>query len=233
MQELDLYGEIQEYLDFEEEIEALYKAILSEVIQKEPQTLIDIGCGQGEFCNFVQYNGIKPLGIDLSKTQIELAKQKFPNLLFKAIDIAQVDTKYDCATAIFDVVNYISQSNLKTFFKSTNNLLEKNGYFIFDINTHFGFEEIAQGTLIIDDEDTFIGIDANFKENVLYTDMTLFTKENSSYNKQKGTIKQYFHQNKILESTLEECGFIVEKFISFSLHSEEKNDKLILVCKKI
>jgi len=232
LQALDLYGEIQEYLDFEDEIEALYRATLLEVIQKEPKTLIDIGCGQGEFCNIVEHNGITTLGVDLSQIQIDLAQQKFPNLSFKAIGIADIAQKYDCATATFDVINYIPKSQLKAFFESTNKTLHKNGYFIFDINTLFGFEEIAQGTLIIDEEDTFIGIDANFEDNILYTDMTLFTKENSCYNKQKGTIKQYFHPTKELQLLLEECGFVVEKSVDFSLHSEDDNDKMILVCKK-
>jgi len=233
LQALDLYGKIQEYLDFEEEIVALYKAILFEVIQKEPNTLIDIGCGQGEFCDIVKLNGITPFGVDLSQTQIELASKKFPELSFKAIDIAKIEQKYNCATATFDVINYIPKEHLKAFFESTYNLLEDNGYFIFDINSLFGFEEIAQGTLIIDEDEIFIGIDANFEENTLYTDMTLFTKENNCYNKQSGTIEQYFHKIKELESILEKCGFMIEKNIPFSLHSDEENDKTILVCKKV
>ena len=233
MQALDLYGQIQEYLDFDEEITALYKAILLEVIQKEPNTLIDIGCGQGEFCNIVQLNNITTLGVDLSTTQIELAKQKFPNLSFKAVDIANIEQTYECATATFDVINYIPTNYLKQFFDNTNKLLEKDGYFIFDINTLFGFEEIAQGTLIIEEDDIFIGIDANFEENTLYTDMTVFTKEKSCYNKQTGTIEQYFHSNEELQSLLEKSGFIIEKSIEFLLHSETNNDKLILVCKKV
>jgi cyclopropane fatty-acyl-phospholipid synthase-like methyltransferase len=232
LQPLDLYGEIQEHLHFEEEIEALYKAILLEVIQKEPQTLIDIGCGQGEFCNLAKHNGITTIGVDLSNTQIELAKKKFPELQFQAIDIANIDKIYDCATATFDVINYIPQEALKAFFQASYNLLEKGGYFIFDINSHYGFEEIAQGALIIDQDDIFIGIDANFEEDILFTDMTLFKKAGTHYTKHQGTIKQFYHPLQKLQTILNDCKFEIEKTKEFSLHSEDEHDKIIVICKK-
>ena len=233
MKALELYGQIQEYLDFKEEIRALYKAILLQVLQSESQQVIDIGCGQGEFCNILELNGVKTLGVDLSKKQIELAKLNFPELEFKAIDIADINEQFECATATFDVINYISEKNLKEFFTNTNQILKDGGYFIFDINTLFGFEEIAQGALLIDKEDIFIGIDAKFNGHSLFTELTVFTKEDHNYNKQTGTIEQFYHSNKLLESTLKDAGFEIIKSIDFSLHSDEENDKIILVCKKL
>ena len=62
--------------------------------------------------------------------------------------------------------------------------------------------------------------------------MFVFTKDKTNYNKQTGTIQQYFHPLEKLKSLLKECGFKVEKTIDFTLHSEDENDKMILVCKK-
>lgn len=179
MQTLDLYATIEEYLDFEEEIHHLYKTIGTIAISKEPKKLIDIGCGQGEFCHILNHNKISTLGVDLSAKQIDIAKQKDINA--KCIDIKDIDEKFDCATAVFDVLNYIKSKDLKSFIQNTYNLLEKNGYFIFDINTLYGFQEIAQGTLSIDNDDNFIVIDANFQDETLYTDITFFTQENKLY----------------------------------------------------
>lgn len=233
MQALDLYGKIQEYLDFEEEIETLYKATLFEVIKRDIESVIDIGCGQGEFCNILEYNNIKTLGVDLSKTQINLAKKKFPKLSFQAVDIANITQNFSCATATFDVINYLLKNELKTFFKNTYSLLEDEGYFIFDVNSYFGFEEIAQGTLIIDNENIFIGIDANFEEEILYTDLFVFSKEKKHYNKQTGTIQQYYHSRETLEELLKDSGFAIEEIIDFNLHSDDESDKTIYVCKKV
>jgi len=76
MNSLDLYGYIEPYLNFDESNEYLYKTFAKIVLSKDIKTLLDVGCGQGEFCYIMQLNGIKTFGIDLSSKQIEFAKQK-------------------------------------------------------------------------------------------------------------------------------------------------------------
>ena len=234
MQPLDLYASIEEYLDFEDETNHLYKTIGQIILSKEIKTLIDIGCGQGEFCNTMNLNGIDTFGVDLSSKQIEYALKK--NIKAQCIDIKDIKEKYDCATATFDVLNYISENFLKDFISNTYNLVENNGYFIFDINTLYGFEDIAQGTLTIDTEidsgNKFIAIDANFDDNILYTDIILFEQENKVYKKSSGTIEQFYHSRELLNDILTSIGFVVEEIVDFNLHSEEKNDKQIFICKK-
>lgn len=232
MQALDLYATIEEYLDFEDEVHHLYKTIGHTVLSKEPKTLIDIGCGQGEFCHIMDLNGIKTFGIDLSAKQIEIAISKGTNA--KCIDIKDIKETFDCATATFDVINYIPQNYIQEFLKNCYNVLSKDGYFIFDINSLYGFDNVAQGTLNIDLDDKFIAIDANFEENILNTDITLFTKQSdtNTYNKQIGTIQQYCYEKEQLSTILQDIGFVVENIIDFNLHSSEDADKYIYICKK-
>ena len=128
MNSLDLYASIEEFLPFEDEVNFLYNIFLDIIKEIEPNTLIDIGCGQGNFCKLVQKEDIKAFGVDLSQKQIQIALEK--GIEAKAIDIKDIDTTYDCATAIFDVVNYIPKNELETFFQNGYNLLNNNGYFI-------------------------------------------------------------------------------------------------------
>ena len=58
--------------------------------------------------------------------------------------------------------------------------LNNNGYFIFDTNSLFGFEEVAQGSLNINLRNKFISIDALFKEEKLKTDIRVFTHEKNN-----------------------------------------------------
>lgn len=232
MQALDLYATIEEYLDFEDEVHHLYKTIGHTVLSKEPKTLIDIGCGQGEFCHIMDLNGIKTLGVDLSSKQVEIAVSKGTNA--KCIDIKDVKETFDCATATFDVINYIPKNYIKEFLKNCYDVLNDKGYFIFDINSLYGFDNVAQGTLNIELEDKFIAIDANFEENILYTDITLFTQEDkeNKFVKQSGTIEQFCYTNDELSSILTEIGFEIENIINLNLHSSDEFDKYIFVCKK-
>lgn len=232
MQALDLYATIEEYLDFEDEVHHLYKTIGHTVLSKDPKTLIDIGCGQGEFCHIMELNGIKCLGVDLSSKQIEIALSKGTNA--KCIDIKDIKEKFDCATATFDVINYIPKNQIREFLTNSYNLLNENGYFIFDINSFYGFDTVAQGTLNIDLDDKFIAIDANFNENTLYTDITLFNQKDTKnrYKKQSGTIEQYCHSNNELSNILTSIGFEIENILDINLHTSEEFDKHIFICKK-
>ena len=228
---LDLYAKVEPYLDFEEEVYTLHKEFLRFVMVNDLDNIIDIGCGQGYFLENLKVNKKKYFGIDLSVEQIKVCQEK--NLNAKAIDLKDVKEKFDCATAIFDVLNYIPKNELKIFLEQTYEILNQNAYFIFDVNSYFGFDEVAQGTITIDAEDKFIAIDANFENNKLQTDITLFEKqENGLFSKEQDSIIQEYHSKEFLSKILEEIGFKLIEIKEFSLHTDEIADKLIFICKK-
>ncbi|MCT7601531.1 class I SAM-dependent DNA methyltransferase [Aliarcobacter butzleri] len=228
---LDLYAKVEPYLDFEEEVYTLHKEFLRFVMVNDLDNIIDIGCGQGYFLENLKVNKKKYFGIDLSVEQIKVCQEK--NLNAKAIDLKDVKEKFDCATAIFDVLNYIPKNELKIFLEQTYEILNQNAYFIFDVNSYFGFDEVAQGTITIDVEDKFIAIDANFENNKLQTDITLFEKqENGLFSKEQDSIIQEYHSKEFLTKILEEIGFKQIEIKEFNLHTDEIADKLIFICKK-
>lgn len=231
MDGLDLYSKVEQYLNFDDEVRELHKYFLSQLLEKEITNVLDIGCGQGELLEIYKLNKIDGFGIDLSASQIEFAIQRGVDA--KCIDLNDLDKKFPCATATFDVINYIPQKQLEDFFRATYRVLENDGYFLFDVNSLFGFEEIAQGTLSIDIDDKFINIDANYHENSLYTDITLFEKESDGrFTKEQSYIQQYYHSEKVLSRMLKKAGFMIEKVDQFHLHSDDEADKLIYTCKK-
>lgn len=228
---LDLYSKVEPYLGFEEEIYTLHKEYMTFIMSLELDNIIDIGCGQGYLLHTLKLNDKKAFGIDLSSEQIKVCTDKDLNAV--CIDLANVKEKFDCATAVFDVLNYIPEENLEEFLTNTAKVLNKGGYFIFDVNTLFGFEEIAQGTLSIDYEERFISIDANFENKELKTDITLFTSnEDGYYRKEQDSIIQYFHSQKILNRLLSKAGFEIVEKVGFNLHSFDESDKFIYLCKK-
>lgn len=230
---LNLYAKVEPYLDFEDEVYTLHKEFMTLVMTKELDNILDIGCGQGYFLENLNINNKKSFGIDLSNEQIDACKEKgLTNVA--CISLEDVKEKYDCATAIFDVINYIPEQELEKFFKDTNLILNQGSYFIFDVNSLFGFEEVAQGCITIDLADKFIGIDAIFEDEKLVTDITLFSQEkNDIYKKEKDSITQYYHSTQTLKKLLEKTNFEIETIKEFNLHSVDDADKQIFVCKKI
>lgn len=229
---LELYARIEEHLDFHDEVKELHSTFLGLIFEKALDDIIDIGCGQGAFMMHLLANGVNAYGIDLSVEQIKICRTY--NLNADAISLDKVDEKFSCATAIFDVINYIPKNELEQFFKDAANVLNDNGYFFFDVNTLFGFEEVAQGSLTMDLEDKFIAIDANFEDQKLKTDITLFSQEkNDLFKKEEDTVLQYFHDIKTLKTLLKKASFEIEDIINFNLHSDEEADKVIFICKKV
>jgi len=228
---LDLYAKVEPYLDFEEEVYTLHKEFLRFIMVNELDNIIDIGCGQGYFLENLKINKKKYFGIDLSVEQIKVCQEK--NLNTKVIALEDVKEKFDCATAIFDVLNYIPKEDLKAFINQTNIVLNQGAYFIFDVNSYFGFDEVAQGCISIDLKDKFVSIDANFEDNKLQTDITLFEKqENGLFSKESDSIIQEYHSKEFLSKLLKECNFEIQEIKEFNLHTDEHADKLIFICKK-
>ncbi|WP_419774578.1 class I SAM-dependent DNA methyltransferase [Halarcobacter sp.] len=229
---LNLYSKIEPYLDFQDEVYNLHNEFMSIVFDKELDNILDVGCGQGFFIESLNLNQKNAYGIDLSSEQIEACKQRGVENV-ACIDLKDVKEKYDCATAIFDVINYIPKDSLKEFFENVYKALNDKGYFIFDVNTLYGFEEIAQGCITMDLDDKFIAIDAIYEDEKLVTDLTLFTKlEDGNFKKENDFITQYYHSKDRLKKMLKKIGFEVEELRDFNLHSDEKPDKQIYICTK-
>lgn len=149
------------------------------------------------------------------------------------IELSKVEEKYDCATAIFDVINYIPPKELQKFFDDSFKVLNDGGYFIFDANSLFGFEEVAQGSINIDLEDKFIAIDAAFEDDILITNFILFSQnKNRSYTKEQDSITQYYYSDEVLTKSLTKSGFKVQTVKNIFLHDYEYSDKSIFICKK-
>jgi SAM-dependent methyltransferase len=94
---------------------------------KRPKTILDIGCGTAQYWRFFHpkqiINGIEQSPMMSGKSQFtrqiqtgNIMRVKFPKV------------KYDCVTALFDVINYIPDHD---WWKKLP--IKRGGYFIFDI----------------------------------------------------------------------------------------------------
>ena len=117
MSGLDLYAKIEQYLDFSHEVRILHKYFLIQLLEKNITKVLDIGCGQGELLEIFKLNNIDGFGIDLSKKQIDFALQKGVDA--KCINLCDINKKFQCATATFDVLNYLPKQELENILKCT------------------------------------------------------------------------------------------------------------------
>lgn len=226
MTNLDLYAKAEHLLGIEEATEALYDLYRSELDGYAVKTLLDIGCGRGGFMQRMQSDGVVCKGIDLSAVMVEECRTV--GLDAECVDVSQVGGKYDAVVAIFDVLNFLNEEELLLFLDAVAQRLNDDGVFIADINTLYGFRDVAEGTMSSENESEFLVVDAVFEDEKLFTKFTLFEKgDDARYTKYQDTIVQYFHKLKLFEKlpTLK----LVEKQ-TFSLY--DTKDKTLLIFKK-
>lgn len=230
MTNLDLYAKAEHLLGIEEATEALYDLYRSELDDKDVKTLLDVGCGRGGFMQRMISDGVSCKGIDLSQLMIDECRSQ--GLDAECIGVKDVDGKFDAVVSIFDVLNFMDKNTLIEFLDSVADKLNDDGVFIADINTLYGFSDVAEGTMSNENEDEFLIVDAEFSNDELHTKFTLFLKENEEknsdlYTKHQDTIIQYFHKIKIFQK-LDKLKLVDKQ--TFSLYDTE--DKTLLIFKK-
>jgi len=226
MTNLDLYAKAEHLLGIEEATEALYDLYRSELDEYDVKTLLDVGCGRGGFMQRMISDGVECKGVDLSAVMV--AECKEAGLDAECIDVADVTGKYDAIVSIFDVLNFMDKDDLVKFCDAISEKLNDDGIFIADINTLYGFSDVAEGTMSNDEEDEFLVVDAAFENKELHTKFTLFEKdEDGRYTKYQDTIVQYFHKIEFFQKL---SGLKLVEKQTFSLYDRE--DKTLLIFKR-
>ena len=226
MTNLDLYAKAEHLLGIEEATEALYDLYRSELDDYKVKTLLDVGCGRGGFMKRMISDGVTCKGIDLSPVMVQECRAD--GLDAECIDVKDVNGKYDAIVSIFDVLNFLDKNELENFLNAVTDRLNDDGVFIADINTLYGFSDVAEGTMSSENEKEFLSVDAQFENDELHTKFTLFFKEDDGlYTKYQDTIVQHFHKIKTFQNL---SGLKLVEKQTFSLY--DTKDKTLLIFKR-
>jgi predicted TPR repeat methyltransferase len=226
---LDLYAKVEDLLGVKEAAPSLYAHYLLFLNAIEFDSLLDVGCGSGDFLRQMQGALDIPTvkGIDLSPLMVaQTLKQGYDA---ECIDLCDLSGKYDVITAVFDMLNYLNQEQLSGFLSCVKEHLNEGGVFLCDINTLYGFENVAVGSYIVDDNTRFLTVDSDFEEEEYISEFTLFEKEANCFKKSQATIRQYYHT---LDKMLTLSGMECVTSESVTLYDMENADKQFIVLQK-
>ncbi len=230
---LDLYAKVEDLLGVKEAAPRLYAHYLLFLNTIDFNSLLDVGCGSGDFLRQMQNAlGIEEImGIDLSPLMVsKTAEQDIPS---QCIDLCDLNVKYDVMTAVFDMLNYLDKEALKDFLICVREHLNEGGYFLCDLNTLYGFENVAVGSYIVDDEERFLAVDSDFEAGEYSSEFTLFEKEgkglNGSFRKSQEMIKQYYHE---IDEVVTLSGLEFVSSDDVILYEMEEADKVFLILQK-
>ena len=226
---LDLYAKVEDLLGVKEAAPSLYAHYLLFLNPIDFTTLLDVGCGSGDFLvQMKEALGLSEVkGIDLSPLMV--SKTKDLGLHAECINLCNLEGKYDVITAVFDMLNYLTKEELEIFLTCVKEHLNEGGIFLCDINTLYGFENVAVGSFIVDDEERFLTVDSDFEKNEYRAEFTLFEKDNDVYSKSQETIKQYYHS---VEALVKYSGLELIANDDVNLYDFDEADKRFIVLGK-
>jgi len=120
--------------------------------------LLELGCGTGSLTELLDDQGYDMIGIDVSEDMLGIAMDKRAesgkNILYLLQDMREFELYGTVAAAvsICDSMNYLTETeDVVTTLKLVNNYLDPGGYFIFDLNTRYKYEQVMGNRTIAED----------------------------------------------------------------------------------
>lgn len=110
------------------------------------KTLLELGCGTGNNILILK-KYFEVSGMDISEQMLKIALKKNPTTKFYLQDMKtfSIDKKFDVILCLYDTINHLTLfSDWKKLFNNVCLHLNKNGVFIFDINTLFKLRIISE-----------------------------------------------------------------------------------------
>jgi Predicted methyltransferase (contains TPR repeat) len=116
--------------------------LVSSTIKKyhpKAKSILELAVGTGSILHPLSKN-YKVSGLDLSQSMLKIAKRKIPKakLYHQNMVDFKINEKFDVILCLFDSINHVLKfSDWEKIFKNVCRHLNKNGIFIFDINTQY------------------------------------------------------------------------------------------------
>lgn len=207
-------------------------------------TVLDLACGTGSFSVLLMNRGFDIVGIDCSEEMLEIASNRLSeagnnfSLMKAKMQNFSLSAKVDAAICCLDSINHLnSLDDVEQTFKNVFSSLNKNGMFIFDVNTIYKHNEVlADNTFVFDEDDYYLVWD-NEKEDdrTVRLILDMFIYNGSSYDRYGEEFEETAYSVTELKNALDKAGFSDIKIydeLTFD-KPNDKSERIYFVCKKV
>jgi len=125
-------GYWQKATTLDEAQEAKLDLVCRKLNLKRGQRVLDIGCGWGSFAGFAaEKYGANVVGVTVSKEQVALAKQRYPNspVEFRLADYRTLNEKFNHIVSL-GMFEHVGVKNYRTYFQVARRCLDDAGLFL-------------------------------------------------------------------------------------------------------
>ena len=203
---------------------------------KSKKSLLDLGCGTGNFLQKMEDKFDKCVGVDLSSAMIDIAKNNCKKTVFYVQDITKFsfNEKFNLITCNFDMINHlINLEDWAKVFSKVYNHLTDDGVFVFDYNTISKFNKFNNTSGVLEKDECTINVE-NIKtdNNHMKMKFSIFDKVNNQTTEFEET-ESFFDDVDVIKA-LTSAGFSNFKIVDkeFNKVDNYNYDRLYVICKK-
>jgi len=211
------------------------------------QRVLELACGSGSIALKLAPKGISMVGVDISQTMLDLAKEKLngkkidiPLHRASMADFASLGLRrdFDMVICLYDSLNYLLlEEEVRRCFAQTYDHIRPGGGFIFDITTEYNLmhnfagytyaENFSDASYIWDNEYDIV-------HKLCRSKVTVFLYEDGPYHKHIEEHVQRVYPTDTLMQWVTETGFeILGLFHNLTEQPpKEKCERIHFVCKK-
>ncbi|MDI9473010.1 MAG: class I SAM-dependent methyltransferase [Tissierellia bacterium] len=175
--------------------------------------MLEMGCGSGRITQKLLPRSREYWALDVSEEMLSLAASRLGNQqgLHLMIDQGEeFSRELDVVLAAVDVVNYMQEEEIESFFSRSFRALVPGGALLFDISTEKKIrEELAENVFIYDEEEFALIWQNQFvpEERGVYFDLLIFIREGERYRKEREYHFQRAWKPSEIREALFEAGF--------------------------
>ena len=220
--------------DWAEFSESLVDNVLK--IMPNCSSVLDLGCGTGNFLKKIEKFVERTVGIDISENMIEIAKKncKHSDLYVQSVLSFNFNKKFDLITCNFDMINHLNTiQDWEQMFKLVYKHLNEGGIFLFDFNTLLKMQNMDFLEHSREGEKyRFVGRDTKIDDNHVRMDIQIFNKKG----KRLAFVDEIesFYDEKLIKYSLIKCGFKDIKFVDKNFEEIDISQarRIFAICKK-
>lgn len=219
-----IYDELMHDIDYYSWMEFVKNQF--NILNKKPNSILELGCGTGNFTKALCDEGYDVTAFDLSEDMLAIAYDKLHTykniqLLKQDINEFKIGKEFDAIFSVCDTINYITDySDLEKVFSNVYSHLSSEGIFVFDINSYYKLKEvIGCNTFVVDNENIFYVWENEFDEinNLCEFYITFFVENQGLFERFDEVHIERAYTNAEIENALKNANFkIIKTFDNYS-----------------
>ncbi len=210
----EVYDKLTKNVDYKSYAAFIRKCLCENSIQDG--IILDCACGTGTLSKYLSDYGYDMILADSSELMLNSAREKNPDALTICQSMTELDlfgTVKSCVSTLDSINHLLTYDDVKKAFSKISLFTEKDGIFIFDVNTGYKHAYVlADNTFVYDVDGVYCVWQNRFLRKRMMTDITLdiFIKENDGkYRRETDSFSERAYDIDRLTELLEDTGFEV------------------------